>query len=263
MARFPSMRAAVVALALLLCLGAGLVVAGHVVIAALPIARLDLPWWKQRFAEKQAELRRGPVDLIFLGDSITQNWEKQGPPDWQDFAPSWQRFYGGRHAVNLGFVGDTTANLLWREQHGELDGIAPKAAVMLIGANNLGRLHWSADDTLAGIDADLAELHRRLPHTRVLLLGILPSERSDWATATTLAVNRALAARNWQGTQTVFLDVAPLFVKGGHLDRSAFLDPKLTPPADPLHPTAQTQARIAAAIEPTLAAMLGDAPRTN
>ena len=70
---------------------------------------------------------------------------KHGPPEWRDFAPQWQRFYGDRNALNLGFKGDTTASLIWRMQHGELDGISPKAGVVLIGANNNGRVHWSAD----------------------------------------------------------------------------------------------------------------------
>ena len=110
-----------------------------------------------------------------------------GPPEWQDFAPAWQRFYGDRHAVNLGFKGDTTASLLWRIRNGEVAGIAPKAAVILIGANNLGKLHWSAEDTVTGIDTIIGELHRRLPTTRILLLGVLPSERSAWVTTTTRA----------------------------------------------------------------------------
>jgi lysophospholipase L1-like esterase len=239
-----------------LCIGAVCLAAGPVVLAAQPISRMDLAWWRARFAAKQAELRSGPVDVIFLGDSITQDWERHGPPAWRDFAPVWQHFYGAMRAVNLGFVGDTTASLLWRERNGELDGIAPKVAVVLIGANNLGRLHWSAADTLAGIDADLAELRRRLPQTRILLLGILPSGRSAWASQTTLAVNRALAARDWRGTRTTFLDVSDVFMKDGRLDTSLFLDPLLDPPAPPLHPTAQGQARMAAAMAPVLERLL-------
>ena len=105
-----------------------------------------------------------------------------GPPDWRDFAPVWQRFYGDRNAVNLGFNGDATSHLLWRIENGEVAGIAPKVAVILIGANNLGRLHWSAEDTVAGIDAIVTQLRHRLPHTKLLLLGVLPSDRSAWAT---------------------------------------------------------------------------------
>src|SRR3984957_17868187 len=160
------------------------------VLAATPISRMDLSWWRERHQAKLEELRRTRPNLIFLGDSITEDWEYDGPEEWRKFVPVWQRFYGDRNAVNLGFKGDTTASLLWRIRNGECDGIAPKVAVILIGANNLGRLHWSAADTVLGIDAIIAELRRRLPTTRVLLLGVLPSERSDWITETTLTINR-------------------------------------------------------------------------
>jgi lysophospholipase L1-like esterase len=226
--------------------------------AATPISRMDLPWWHARFAAKQEELRARHPALVFLGDSITQNWERRGPPEWADFVPVWQQFYGDRNAVNLGFVGDTTASLLWRLRNGEAEGISPKVAVVLIGANNLGRVHWSAEDTLAGIDAILGELRRRLPQTKVLLLGVLPSERTVWASATTLAINRALAAEYAQGGAVTFLDVGQVFLRNGRLDRSLFYDPKLTPPEAPLHPTAQGMALMAAAMETTLARLLGD-----
>ena len=233
--------------------------APHTVLAATPISRMDLPWWRARH---EAVLERvksgGPVDLVWLGDSITQNWEKHGPPEWKDFAPVWQHFYGDRHALNLGFVGDTTASVLWRLDNGEVAGIAPKAVVLLIGANNLGRVHWGAEDTLAGIDAIVADLRRRLPEAKILLLGILPSVRSDWATETTLAVNKALATRYAHGPGVTFMDVSSLFMRDGKVDRDMFYDPKETPPDPPLHPTAQAQARIAETIEPTLSAMLGD-----
>jgi lysophospholipase L1-like esterase len=228
------------------------------VLAAVPISRMDLPWWRERFDAKQADLRDRHPTLVFYGDSITQDWERRGPPPWMDFAPVWQRFYGDRNAVNLGFIGDTTANLLWRIDHGEAGDIAPKVAVILIGANNLGRLHWSADDTVLGIRAIVSELHHRLPTTKLLLLGILPSERSDWATETTLAVNRRLAQEYSHGGEATFLDVGRVFMRGDKLDRDLFLDPALTPPERPLHPTAQGQALMAAAMEPTLASLLGD-----
>jgi len=229
-------------------------------LAAVPIDRLGLPWWRERHREKLAEIKRGRVDLVFLGDSITQNWEKTGPPAWQDFRPAWLRFYGDRAAVNLGFSGDATSHLLWRIEHGEIDGIAPKVAVILIGANNLGRLHWPTADDVLGIEAVVAETRRRLPRAKILLLGILPSERSDWATQTTLDVNRALAARYGNGAVAgvTFLDVGGVFMRGGVLDRSMFYDPLLHPPEPPLHPTAEAQAHMAAAMEPTLARLMGD-----
>ena len=233
---------------------------GHAatILAATPISRLDLAWWRERHQTKLAELRRTRPNLIFLGDSITQDWESDGPEPWRNFVPEWRRFYGDRNAINLGFKGDTTASLLWRIRNGEVEGIAPKAAVILIGANNLGRLHWPAADTVLGIDTIIADLRRRLPTTRILLLGVLPSERSDWATATTLTINRALDARYAHDSAVTFLDVGFVFMKDGHLNRDLYYDPKLNPPDPPLHPTAQGQALMSAAMEPGLAGLLGD-----
>jgi lysophospholipase L1-like esterase len=232
------------------------------ILAATPIDRMDLPWWRTRHEAKLRELARAKPELIFLGDSITQNWERTGPPDWQDFAASWQRFYGDRHAVNLGFNGDTTASLLWRIRNGEVAGIAPKAAVVLIGANNLGRVHWSAEDTVTGIDTIIAELHHRLPATKILLLAVLPSERSAWITRTTAQINQMLTARYKNDRSVAFLDLTALFVRDGALNRDLFLDWRLTPPDPLLHPSAQGQALMAKAIEPVLAKALGDEPRT-
>jgi lysophospholipase L1-like esterase len=231
--------------------------------AATPLSRMDLPWWKTRFEAVQARIHEGHVGLLLLGDSITQYWEHDGPEPWRDFRPAWEHFYGGRDAVNMGFTGDTTAHLLWRLTHGELDGISPKAAIILIGANNFGRVHWPAEDTLTGIEADVAAVRQRLPNTKILLLSVLPSERSPWVSAQTEAVNRMLAARFGDGREPMvtFLDVTGVFMRDGRLDRDLFLDPKLSPPAPPLHPSAEGQARLAAAVEPTLARLLGDAPR--
>lgn len=231
---------------------------GHTILAAMPIGRTDLPWWRERHEAKLRELAKAEPELIFLGDSITQDWEHVGPPAWQDFAPVWQRFYGNRHAVNLGFKGDTTSSLLWRIRNGEVSGIAPKVAVVLIGANNLGRLHWSAADTVVGVDTIISELHRRLPTTKILLLGVLPSQRSTWITETTGQINRMLAQK-YEGDPAVsFLDLTALFMRNGELNRALFLDPHLTPPEPPLHPSAQGQALMANAMEPMLAKMLGD-----
>jgi len=251
------LRLCLAATLLLLC-DAGPAPPAHNVLAAVPISRMDLPWWRMRHQAKLEELHKGHVDLIFLGDSITQDYEQNGPSDWLDYAPIWQRFYGDRNAVNLGFSGDATSHLLWRIENGEVAGIEPKVAVILIGANNLGRLHWSAEDTIIGIDAIIAQLRHRLPHTKLLLLGVLPSDRSAWATETTVAINRGLASRYGHDGDVTFLDIGRVFMKDGKLDSDLYADPKMTPPRAPLHPSAEGQALMAAAIEPTLAMLMGD-----
>jgi lysophospholipase L1-like esterase len=232
------------------------------ILAATPIGRMDLPWWRARHEAKLHEIARAKPELIFLGDSIFQNWEASGPPEWRDFAPVWKRFYGDRNAVDLGFIGDTTASLLWRIRHGEVDNIAPKVAIVLIGANNLGRVHWSAEDTVTGIGTIIDHLHRRLPATKILLLAVLPSDRSAWATETTAQINTLLAAKYQESSSVAYLDLSALFMRGSALNHDLYYDPKLTPPEPSLHPTAQGMAMIAKAMEPLLATMLNDRPHS-
>ncbi|MBV9539491.1 MAG: hypothetical protein JOY70_11200, partial [Acidisphaera sp.] len=249
------MRRALLGAAAALLLACAASSAARVPLAAVPIDRLKEPRWRDRHEEKLAELHRQPVDLVFLGDSITENWERTGPPAYFDFKPVWDKFYGDRHAIDLGFPGDATSHLLWRIEHGEIDGIAPKVAVILIGTNNLGRVHWAADDDIIGVEAVVNATRAKLPHTQILLLGVLPTERSAWATANTLAINRGLAERYGSGAVpgVTYLDVGGVFMRSGVLDRDLFYDPKLTPPQAPLHPTPEGQALMAAAMEPTLA----------
>jgi lysophospholipase L1-like esterase len=257
----PILRLCLAATVLLLCTSANPAPKQHTVLAATPISRMDTPWWRARHEAKLAELRKRQVDLVFLGDSIFQAWEMHGPPDWLDFAPVWQRFYGDRNAINLGFTGDATAHLLWRIENGEVAGIAPKVAVILVGANNLGRLHWSAEDTVTGVDAVIAQLRRRLPRTKLLLLGILPSDRTAWATETTLKINQALALKYQNGGDVTYLDVGRVFMKDGRLNRHLYTETKMIPPGAPLHPSVEGLELVAEAIEPTLAALLGDRAR--
>jgi lysophospholipase L1-like esterase len=235
----------------------------RVPLAAEPIDRMTTPWWRERHEAKLAEIRRSAPNLLMLGDSITQDYEERGPPGWRDFVPVWEHFYGGRRAINLGFKGDATSHLLWRLLHGELEGMRPRAAVLLIGANNMGAPHWGAADTIEGIEAILRLCRQKQPQMGVVLVSVLPSLRSAWITATTKAINAGLAARYGGGKVRGigYVDVTGLFERDGAVDSRLYMDPMLTPPAPPLHPTAQTQARMAAMIEPALAAMLGDAPR--
>ena len=229
-------------------------------LAAVPIDRLQTKWWRLKHEAKLREKQAGPVDLVFLGDSITENYEKSAAPAIADFRPVWQRFYGDRRALNLGFAGDATSHLLWRMMNGEIDGISPKAVVILIGANNLGRAHWPTADNVAGIAAVVATARQKLPKTQILLLGILPSVRSAWASQTTAEVNAALAKRYATGNEAMvtYRDVGHVLERGGLADPALFYDPNLSPPEPALHPSPEGMARIAAAIEPVLAGMMGD-----
>jgi lysophospholipase L1-like esterase len=226
-----------------------------------PIGRLDDLNWKGRHEAKLLEASSRPVRLVLLGDSITANYELKGPGPLRDYSGVWQRYYADRDALNLGFSGDGTRRLLWRIIRGEIDGIAPKAAVILIGTNDIGWLHRTAADTVAGIDAVVAELHLRLSATKILLVGLLPSDRGTWVGQATSEINSALAAHygNSQVPYVRYRDVPPAFLKNGVLDTSLFSDPQRVPSEPAFHPSPDGQERMAVALEPTLSELLGDA----
>jgi len=230
--------------------------------AAMPIGREGLAWWQARFDQKAVALRAAPPRLVFYGDSIMQFLEN-GPGERFNYQQVWRHYYGGRAALDLGFKGDPTSALIWRLDHGEADGISPRLAIVLIGANNFGRLHWSAGDTFLGILQTMAVIHQKLPHTHVLLLGVLPSQRSDWVNWSTETVNQSLAEHYGTGFDPLvtYLDVSDLFLRDGVLDVSLFIDPLLSPPDPPLHPSPEGWRRIAQRIEPMVARYLGDRPR--
>ena len=85
--------------------------------------------WMTRHDSFNQRVQQGKVDLIFIGDSITAGWEGAGKDVWQ-------KYYAKRNAVNLGIGGDQTQHVLWRLDHGNIDGISPKLAVLMIGTNN-------------------------------------------------------------------------------------------------------------------------------
>lgn len=225
-----------------------------------PTDRLNEPWWAKRHAAilEKVEAEKD-AELILLGDSITQNYEKADPPD-EDFQPTWRRFYGSRKALNLGFSGDTTAHVLWRLEHGEVEGLRPRAVVLLIGTNNTAR-GQSAGETSQGIDAVVAKVHEKLPQSSILLLGLLPSEVSPEKSAVDAEVNRYLARRYEAEARVVYVDVSPVFFQDNRLNTSIFYDARLKNPRKPLHPDTTGQRLMAEAIEPTLARLMEDSPR--
>ncbi|OIQ71293.1 hypothetical protein GALL_470930 [mine drainage metagenome] len=222
-------------------------------LAATPIGRMDLPWWRKRFEASLRQARRSEPELVWLGDSITQNWERSGPQPWADCQPVWQREYGRYRPLNFGFIGDTTASVLWRLDHGQVQGVAPRVLILLIGANNLGRPHWGAQLTQPGIAAVIDRLHQLLPQTRVLVLGVLPSKRSDWISAETARINAALAQRYAHSQRVTFEDVGHVLLgPDGQPDPALYMEGHAPNQTVLLHPDAQGMERIARAIAPTV-----------
>ncbi len=211
--------------------------------ALIPVPQLEA-WWTRRHEEKLAAVRRGGIDLLFIGDSITQNWEAGGKAVWDEY-------YGNRNALNLGYGGDRTEIVLWRFAHGEIDGIGPKLAVVMIGSNNWGN---SPEEIAAGVDAVVKTLRKKLPGTKVLLLAILPRGDLKPELRERHVKANALIAGAMHDDAVHFLNMNSLF-----LDTNGMASKLLLP--DGGHPNEKGYRVWAEAIEPTVAELLGDAVR--
>ncbi len=200
-------------------------------------------WWDERFAHNQARLKQGNVQLLMLGDSITEGWDKGGRALWDErFEPL--------GAVNLGYGGDRTEHLLWRLQNGELDGISPKAAVVMIGTNNTGLRRDGPAMTVAGIRAVLDELRARQPQMKILLLGIFPRDAQPGTEARRInqAVNDRIAEFA-DGEHIFYQDIGDQF-----LDSEGRLSADIMP--DYLHPNEQGYQIWADALMPLVSPLL-------
>lgn len=201
----------------------------------------DGPWMEihQRYVERA---KKGKVDLLFLGDSITQGWN-------EETNPIWKRFYGPRHAANFGIGGDRTQHVLWRIKNGELDGIKPMVAVLMIGTNNVSSN--TPDEIAHGVTAIVQELRQRLPETKILLLAVFPrSQKPDSIRDRLKSVNEKIAKLN-DGDHVRFLDIGKAF-----LEEDGTISNEIMP--DYLHLSRSGYRRWAEAMEPTLWSMLDE-----
>ena len=154
--------------------------------------------WVSKHQARVAIAKKGDIDVLLIGDSIT---------DYGQGAPLYNYYFGDRKVLNMGQGGDRTQNVLWRLQNGEVEGIQPKIAFLMIGTNNLGRGE-SPDDTVLGIKTVLIELHKRLPNTKVVLFSIIP--RAGEIMKSVDKVNSPLPALA-DGQRVVHVDLGHVF----------------------------------------------------
>ena len=189
-------------------------------------------------------VKQGNADLIFIGDSITQGWEGAGKE-------AWEKHYAKRNAVNLGIGGDRTQHVLWRLDHGNIDGIQPKLAVLMIGTNNSNRDDNSAEEIGAGIEAIVKRLREKLPQTKVLILAIFPRGEQPNPQREKNAKASEIAAKLADNKMVYFLDIGPKFLgDGGALSKDIM--------PDYLHLSPKGYDIWATAIEPNVAQLMGE-----
>ncbi len=213
--------------------------------AITPVDRNELAWWKQMHAEDKAVAARGDVDLLFLGDSITQGWANAGKA-------AWDKHYGKRKVANFGISGDRTEHVLWRIDDGAFEGINPRLIVLMIGTNNIGHGSSTPEQTAKGIAEILKRIEAKLPETKVLLLGVFPrsAKPGDDARQKVATISRLIQPlADWDRVH--FLDIGHVF-----LEADGTLPQSIMP--DGLHLSQQGYARWAEAIEFKVAELLGE-----
>lgn len=230
----------------------------------IPAAIRDGYWHGQFLRVNQAVSNADQSQVVFFGDSMTWRWtlaKAEGKTVWQE------RF-GQYNPINMGNSGDITPVMLYRVTQGNLDfaeGQEPAVAVLLCGTNNYvvkqshgGKVKWdlgihtSPSDVADGVRAVGQAFRRRLPGTRVIMLGILPvSNAVKWTKCR--ETNRINAAYSYPDGEVVFLDLEDHFLNAdGSLKSDLFLDGT--------HLTTKGYAVLADALEPVIQRLIKAGP---
>ena len=201
--------------------------------------RRSYDWASRHAAILRLNKARQPR-VVLIGDSITHHWGGEPRMGKVSGARSWARYLEPRDAANLGFGWDMTENVLWRLQHGELDGLRPRAVVLLIGTNNL--MADPVPEIVDGIEAIILEIRRRAPGAKILVLALPRGERLDPLRAKSAQLADAIVSRKL-GDKA--LDLSELFLKpDGSIPRDLM--------GDLLHPTEKGYEILGAAVDKEL-----------
>jgi beta-glucosidase len=202
-------------------------------------------WWQDRHQAKLADLKKtDKVDLLWIGDSITHSWESRGKKVFD-------QFYSKRNPFNIGYSGDRTEHVIWRLQNGEVEGISPKLIVIMIGTNNTGHRKDKPEHTAAGIKQILTVLDKKMPQSKVLLLGVFPRDGKPDGAMRKINVGINKIIKDFADDKKVFfLDISDKFLDvDGNLPKSVM--------PDALHPNEAGYKIWAEAIEPTVEKLMG------
>jgi beta-glucosidase len=211
-------------------------------------AQKDPQRHEQFLKDKEAALKKGPIKLVFIGDSITDAW-RHGEQN-KLYTERWGRY----NPLNLGISGDKTEHVLWRLEHGELDDLAEsaKGVVIMIGTNNLGNPPKATpEDTAKGVECVVKAVRHKLPEAKVLLLAVFPRGMAadDPYRAQIKTINDTIS-KLADGQHVRYLDIGQKF-----LGDDGTLPKDIMP--DALHPNEKGYQLWADAIDPAVKEMMG------
>ncbi|XPF93537.1 GDSL-type esterase/lipase family protein [Colwellia sp. RE-S-Sl-9] len=124
--------------------------------------------WMALFNQHNNIAKKGQTQLLFLGDSLTENWDKA----------IWEHYFSPYQSSNFGIGGDHTGNLLWRLKNLDNQHLSPKLVVLQIGVNNFGHLNETPSQVFNGVKEVIKQCQSIMPHSHILLNGVFPFEQS-------------------------------------------------------------------------------------
>jgi beta-glucosidase len=197
--------------------------------------------------------KKGDIDVLFMGDSITDWWRSAGRGGGTNGVIPYggkavfEKYFGSMKVANFGIAGDTTQGVLWRLQHGEGEGYKPKAIMLMIGTNNTGRN--SPPEIAMGVADVVFELRRDFPEAKILLLAIFPrSSPTSKVRGQIEEINKMISALH-DNQHVFFMDIGPKFLAP---DGMIPLDIM----SDGLHPTNKGYEIWAEAVHNTLVSLM-------
>lgn len=212
--------------------------------------------WYARHADKLREVRTKQADIVFIGDSITHFWCDENNPNCFG-VKTWEKYFGKRRTLNLGYGFDRTQNMLWRVRNGELDHQNPKVFVINAGTNQFSFTpRYSGDspeDAAEGVKTLISELYNRFPEAKFLVMAVFPRlGEHDGVTVQSMidGLNRLVEAFVRTLGRAKFIDISGRFrTPDGRFDPSFFADGRC-------HPNEKGYEVWAQAIEPDLRRIL-------
>jgi lysophospholipase L1-like esterase len=202
-----------------------------------------------------AKAARGRIDVYFVGDSITRRW---GATDYPELLAHWRSQFHGWNAADFGWGADGTQNILWRLEHGELDGVNPKVIVILAGTNNVGTMPGGPqkiENVTRGVRAIVEACRRKAPKAVIVLTSVFP-RNDEMAVMPEIRAINANLARLAEGKAVRFVDVS-----AGLADAQGRLFDGVM--HDGLHPTVKGYQVWADALKPILGEVLGPPSKTD
>jgi lysophospholipase L1-like esterase len=150
--------------------------------AIVPVPKLeqDNYDWYVRHAEVLRIKNSVNPEIVLIGDSITHFWGGEPKSISVNGATAWKATFGKYRTLNLGYGWDRTQNVLWRLDHGEIDGLDPRVVVIQIGTNNTSETDNAHKNTPAeiaeGIRAIIDRVKAKAPQARIVLMRVFPRE---------------------------------------------------------------------------------------